>query len=183
MGDAAGPALAAGPASAADTLRSAEDAAVDADPSDTPASAVQRCPLAIPHPPREVRLTLVGRGGPYVHVRYEVHVNGRRRVKDRYTDDEGTVTFSAADGDEVTLKVWFDEFPHPEIYRLRIRSLPAVETDDGLAIRLRNLGAGVPPSGDVESVHIRRFQRRWGLPETGTIDEDLRAAVKRIHVT
>lgn len=164
----------------ADQLGAAEHAAAAEDPHDAPAEGVGSCSKK--GKPKRLQLVLVGRDGPYAEVPYELYADGRLlTASKKLTGKDGRIDEDIGAAASVELHVWFDAFPHPEIYRLKVVDLPPVDTEEGLAIRLRNLGGGVPPGGKAGPEHVRRFQERWGLAVTGTIDETLRADLTRLY--
>lgn len=68
---------------------------------------------------------------------------------------------------------------------VRVGDLDPLEESSGVAGRLRNLGFLHTSAGASSDAHmaaaLRAFQRAHGLPETGSLDEDTRRALKDIH--
>lgn len=159
--------------------RAAETSASTESTRDAPTTGVEACHGQTR---KQLELQLVGRDGPYKDVRYALYADGQLVAQDRRTDGEGWIREDVGAAAKAELRVWFDAFPHPEIFFLTLtKQLPPVDSDEGLAIRLRNLGAGVGGDNVVQDVHVRNFQRRFGLAETGTVDNTLRADVKRVY--
>lgn len=131
--------------------------------------------------PRRVHLKLAGQDGPWAGLRYEIW-NGETRLSkegDR-TDSDGVVfQLVSADVEQVTLKVWFYRHKKPHVFKLDVAPLPSIDTDEGLLLRMRNLGAGC--TDKVEPQHVAGLQRALGMEPTGTIDSAFKDAVLRMH--
>lgn len=143
----------------------------------------------------EMRHRFVRRGEPS-KLRMVIKANGRPRANEPYTleidgkvfqgtlDPEGKLE-RAIPGDAKSGKLIVGEGPDAKEYRLKLGGLAPIDATMGLQARLRNLGFGPSRcSGEMDEetqAAMRRFQAKYGLPETGAADRATLEKVKEIH--
>ena len=66
-----------------------------------------------------------------------------------------------------------------ETYKLNLGSVDPLSEDSGIQQRLQNLGFGTAAGGPSQT--LRAFQRKFGLPVTGQIDDATRNKLKSLH--
>jgi hypothetical protein len=129
-------------------------------------------------PTVKITLTLAQNGQPIANATCKVH--GLPGDPERTTDGAGKLEFDApASLEFVTLE--FESLSL--VRRMRIGHLDPVETDSGIAQRLRNLGFLGRTDGAPGTLGraITAFQRANGLPATGLIDAATRSKLSGQH--
>ncbi len=127
--------------------------------------------------PFELRLQEEGAGRSGLSWKLKV---GALELKGK-TDGSGTVRATIpADATGARLEIGDGG---DEIYDLKLGELDPIGTDDGVKIRLQNLGYCDPDSGDDDALKegITRFQQLKGLEATGTMDDATRNALRDAH--
>ncbi|WAS99281.1 peptidoglycan-binding domain-containing protein [Nannocystis punicea] len=130
--------------------------------------------------PAQLRLQLYDGEAPRAGLEYEL-VCGEQ-VFHGTTDADGVLTHWVATGlRRALLRVTGS----PEV-EIRIGHLDPIDTLSGAQKRLANLGYGCPLSGRYDAATaeaLRRFQRRHGLDDSGTLDPATLAELERLHDT
>lgn len=162
-------------------LRDADAQARRQNPRGNAMQDVQPCQQQLPL--RNITLYLDGRDGPYADVPFELAVDGLTlSAPGARTASDGKIAVDVpADSTTGELRVWFDAYPHPEIYPLVFKELVPASTRDGLADRVRALGVHPGPDGQLSEVHVRELERLLGLPETGALGGQWQATVASRH--
>ena len=130
--------------------------------------------------PGRFRLRLLDDGQPRVNESYTLEIDGR--LLSGTTDSEGRLEHSIPPGarqGKLILMQTNEEYP------LNLGGMDPIDEVSGIQARLNNLGFNC---GEVDGVlgpktraAIREFQRKFGLTESGEVDEATRGRLVEIH--
>lgn len=123
--------------------------------------------------PAKLRLRLTDGDQPRPNVPYQLEIDGQ--WFDGATDGDGYLEHpippTAAKG-----KLTVGEGTTQDVFELEFGALDPVDTEEGVAGRLADLGYG---TDDVEEA-LRAFQEKYRLPVTGTADEATRQRLREV---